>query len=138
MRKYKFRGRDEHGVWHYGYLANIRLQSVPRWDSPTVIRFAEIVDEDDLTNRVDPDTVGQFTGLVDCEGREIYEGDVVRHENCICLVVYNSTRFASFALRKDGWAFDHYFGDAFEASECQVIGNVYDNSKLLKEGGGDA
>lgn len=122
MREIKFRGRsDVNNVWHYGDLATGK--------SPAIV-------EGDIYTRffyVDPATVGQFTGLCDCEGKEIYEGDVVRHENCICLVVYNSTRFASFALRKDGWAFDHYFGEAFEASECHVVGNIYDSPELPEE-----
>lgn len=121
MREIKFRGRsDVNNVWHYGDLATGK--------SPAIV-------EGDIYTRffyVDPATVGQFTGLCDCKGEAIYEGDIVRHENCICLVVYNSTRFASFALRKDGWAFDHYFGEAFEASECQVIGNVHDSPELLE------
>ena len=119
MREIKFRGKMPSGVWVYGSF----------WDHAV---YPDIIDEYSNHRLVYRDTVGQFTGLKDCEGREIYEGDVVRHENCICLVVYNSTRFASFALRKDGWAFDHYFGEAFDASECQVIGNVYDNPELLE------
>ena len=130
MREIKFRGRADALItyeWCYG--AYVPESSVNR---------AKIIVTDDLRRfeyemLVDPATVGQFTGLCDCEGKEIYEGDVVRHENYICLVVYNSTRFASFALRKDGWAFDHYFGEAFEASECQVIGNIHDSPELLEE-----
>lgn len=131
MREIKFRGRDEHGVWHYGYLANIRLQSVPRWDSPTVIRFAEIVDEDDLTNRVDPETVGQSTGLRDANQREIYEGDIVqfrafpfakgvvsgivKYEYGQFLMIYDCFRYAIFSVIND----------------VKVLGNIHDNPELL-------
>ena len=121
MREIKFRGRDKYKHWHYGGLY-INDDA----------KYAAILNNRWTNIEVDYKTVGQFTGLLDCDGREIYEGDVVRYENCICLVVYNSTRFASFALRKDGWAFDHYFGEAFEASECQVIGNVHDSPELLE------
>ena len=127
MREIKFRGRDEHGDWHYGAFMGVFFDGVV-----APIEYANIYD-DGMANRVLPDTIGQFTGLKDADGREIYEGDIVRHENCICLVVYNSTRFASFALRKDGWAFDHYFGEAFEASECHVVGNIYDSPELLEK-----
>ena len=119
MREIKFRGKHL-DKWLYGSL-HMNESGQPAIATPSSFHF----------RCVDPDTVGQYTGLKDADGREIYEGDVVRYENCICLVVYNSTRFASFALRKDGWAFDHYFGEAFEASECQVIGNVHDNPSLL-------
>lgn len=124
MRKIMFRGKCD-DKWHFGDLLHAF------YDNELVIEERDIRGCI-IRNRIVPATVGQFTGLKDCEGREIYEGDVVRHENCICLVVYNSTRFASFALRKDGWAFDHYFGEAFDASECQVIGNVHDNTGLLE------
>ena len=132
MREYKFRGRDEHGVWHYGYLANIRLQSFPRWDSPTVIRFAEIVDEDDLTNRVDPDTVGQYTGLRDSDGRGIYEGDIikVRTQN----PYWRFRRNFVVEWGTDGWLLD---GDSlyswFSLHTLEVIGNIHDNPGLLEQ-----
>lgn len=132
MREYKFRGRDEHGVWHYGYLANIRLQSVPRWDSPTVIRFAEIVDEDDFTNRVDPETVGQFTGLKDSDGREIYEGDVVEAtlKDKSFVKRFHMDETVTGKISFDGawwlgewdalWRLPRYY-------DLTVIGNIHDN-----------
>ena len=132
MREIKFRGKTVEGakLWKYGsFLAPSNAAC-----KPLIYEHLSVPTRDGngYWYEVDELTVGQFTGLFDCEGKEIYEGDVVRHENCICLVVYNSTRFASFALRKDGWAFDHYFGEAFEASECQVIGNIHDTPGLLE------
>lgn len=133
MREYKFRGRDEHGVWHYGYLANIRLQSFPRWDSPTVIRFAEIVDEDDLTNRVDPETVGQFTGLKDSDGREIYEGDILSlregsDEMTKVIDFYAAITALDLSEMMNLRLLDYYF----ERGEVHVIGNIYYNPELLE------
>lgn len=126
MREIKFRGKSVDGFWVSGSL----LQREIAEKLISMICTAAIVDNKFIVKN---ETIGQFTGLCDCEGKEIYEGDVVRHENYICLVVYNSTRFASFALRKDGWAFDHYFGEAFEASECHVVGNIYDSPELLEK-----
>lgn len=131
MREYKFRGRDEHGVWHYGYLANIRLQSVPRWDSPTVIRFAEIVDEDDLTNRVDPETVGQCSELPDCDGHEIYEGDIIESAFAAyrALVAFRDGMFV--ATWGPNTAYQALYG-VLRLKGLRVIGNIYDNPSLLE------
>ena len=131
MREIKFRAKSG-TQWRYGDLYHNEHGELMIYEPKTSGRTLDGKAVDGWRIKVEPETVGQYTGLKDCEGREIYEGDVVRYENCICLVVYNSARFASFALRKDRWAFDHYFGEAFEASECHVIGNVHDNPELLK------
>lgn len=80
---------------------------------------------------------GQFTGLQDRNGRDIFEGDIVRSTICtefVYEVAYDDERFASFGLRRKQDAFMHYFGEAIEADECEVIGNVFDNPELLKKG----
>lgn len=80
-----------------------------------------------------PDTVGQFTGLTDKNGKEIYEGDIVQCGDFVYQVVYEGKRYASFVLIRSGDLFMHYFGEAMEASECTVIGNSCDNPELLKQ-----
>lgn len=70
----------------------------------------------------------QFTGLKDKNGREIYEGDILMPDNI--MVVWRE-ELASFALRKDGWMYDHYFGEAIDAGHCEIIGNIFENPELL-------
>ena len=79
MREIKFRGRDTNGDWHYGDL----LRYVR--DSYDMIIPAGHANSDDLYDDVvcvDYDTVGQFTGIKDISGAEIYEGDIITFKDC--------------------------------------------------------
>lgn len=131
MRTIKFRGKA-HGRWIYGglvYSDNIEPAIYFEVGNKVYKRIDWAY--------VDPATVGQFTGMLDKNGREIYEGDIVRSTICtefVYEVAYNDERFASFGLRRKQDAFMHYFGEAIEADECEVIGNVFDNPELLKKG----
>lgn len=127
MRTIKYRGYNrKNKQWLYGfYLQN---------------RGAHFVCPDEFATgktwedyEVDPDTVGQFTGLLDKNGKEIYEGDIVQCGDFVYQVVYEGKRYASFGLRRSKDLFMHYFGEAMEASECTVIGNIHDNPELLKQ-----
>lgn len=129
MRTIKFRGFNrKNDEWLQGYY----LQN----------RGAHFVCPDEFaTNKswedyeVEPDTVGQFTGLHDKNGKEIYEGDIVKCDQFVYEIIYKSRRIASFALRRKEDMFLHYFGEAMEADECEVIGNIHDNKDLvIKEG----
>lgn len=76
---------------------------------------------------VDPDTVGQFTGLTDKNGKKIFEGDIIKwdaaewgEEYCEPVV----WDYSFFSMRQDDW--QHF---------CEVIGNIHDNPELLRRDG---
>lgn len=85
---------------------------------------------DSLTNgiinseayKVDPSTVGQFTGLEDKLGTKIFEGDVIDDLGIEYIVVFDSD-YAQFRGKFDGWNAEI----SHIASRCEVIGNIYDN-----------
>lgn len=91
-----------------------------------------VKDMDDIVYYpVDPSTVCQFTGLKDCEGNELWEGDILEGEPKCEIVFYKGT----FATRFNGYdgkeCVDplHYFIKGDGTVECKVVGNKFDKEK---------
>lgn len=119
MRKIKFRGkRQENGKWIYGSYINRR---------PQHYLYDLIIDDKNRKKAVMMKTVGQYTGLKDKNGKEIYEGDFIKAEWGIGNADYR-------IVGEDGLPeFYHWFIEyCFEEDNLEVIGNKYENPELIE------
>lgn len=135
MRTIKFRGKTHgNGKWYYGSLVysneinaalyfQIGRGLIKRLDWVYVI----------------PETIGQFTGLYDCDGTEIYEGDVIGcHNPRIKHLIFYNEKQGRFMAALNG-DIENDFGvvgldDSSWVGSKKVIGNIHDNPELLKGG----
>ena len=121
MREILFRGkRKSDGKWWEGYLTVVFQHTyIEKANENEAFRFV-----------VDPETVGQFTGLTDKNGKRIFEGDIVE----VNYDAYPSERGevffrnGSFRLKKVSEVLSLY-GFLWW---CEVIGNIHDNPELLE------
>ena len=123
MREIKFRGYNGE-KWLFGNL-----------DIDYKAKHACISDNRFWRHPVRFDTVGQFTGLCDADGREIYEGDVIRVCGSNGIVDFSEGAFI-VCFGKAPSLLSHCvcgdFSNPVRVSSCRVIGNVHDNPDLLE------
>lgn len=135
-REIKFRGkRIDNGEWNYGKVLE------GNFDTFIVTMVNTINGQlfDVLGHAVIPETVGQFTGLKDKNGKEIYEKDICwtfgpgkdfQHE-----VVYKNGAFG-YCVEHQGFisfAGNHNFYWDGKSEHIEVIGNVFDSPELLAQ-----
>ena len=131
MRTIKFRAKDFDGVWHYGSLVYTNILDAKIY-SQTVKGSLKITDWLFVT----PDTIGQFTGLYDKNGKEIYEGDILKWkaDNCLYAVIFNWGMFyASVEVCNQEVYGGFPLHSLTDDEACEIVGNIYDNPELKKK-----
>lgn len=122
MRTIKFRGKSIlYDEWLYGDL----VHSADNKRSGILANDKDSYDECEVV----PDTVGQFIGLYDCDGKEIYEGDILDFDGLTAEV-----RFVrgAFAFLVNGYLYDELYGDCRTDLFAKVIDNVYENPRTTE------
>lgn len=145
-RAIKFRGKSAtSGKWVYGDLihlgtgyAIVHNKGLGR-SLPDEYGIALAYSESEF-DVVLPDTIGQFTGLVDNNGVDIYEGDIAEQEYRFSnlprtgVVEYSGGRFDYTYV--DGYGYDDWqllLDAVTDEEDFVVIGNIHDNSELLNK-----
>ena len=136
MREIKFRGRDIcTGEWLYGDLRQ-RVGCLPS----IIHSFCNNGKLDYCETPIHRDSLGQFTGLIDKNGNEIYEGDIIGCYNPDIkhLIFYNEKQ-GRFMAALNGDIDNDFVGvcgldDSRWNASKEVIGNIHDNPELLKGG----
>lgn len=136
MRRIRFRGKDSE-KWYYGDLRQCELNYMP---------YVGIIQNEDRRHGVDtnhivnPETVGQFTGMQDKNGKDVYEGDILRVPETMLnaeiygVVEYEDNGFIVRSVRSGcktdlAWALRKRMeGEPM----TEVVGNVTDNPELKK------
>ena len=120
---YEYRTNYRNGDWVYGLLTEVENYA----------GFSVMANTNGIVGiEVDKQTIGQYTGLTDKNGKKIFEGDKVKYRNSIfevrlyngCWVIWN---------HKHEYEFEKYHFLSTYADLIEVIGNIYDNPELLKE-----
>lgn len=142
MREIKFRGkRLDNGEWIYGSL----LVSHFKDDKKERYFITQFSGNYTFEHEVDPNTVGQFTGLRDKNSRDIWEGDIFKEDGSgIVRSVFRVPGGLAFEDNPVSFGYDHrapvypYSSIAEMQSVswlsqcCEVIGNIHDDPELLK------
>ena len=121
MREIKFRGRVKNTnkpQWVYGIVIPPQYSS---WEDWTLF-------DGERRWIVDPETVGQYTGLMDSEENEIYEGDI------ISFPYQRRTETGVVYYVNGGYSVKNKVClPVMFYKEIRVVGNIHDNPELFKE-----
>ena len=149
MREILFRGkRVDNGEWIFGDLLHDRFIM----SNETICQIYDM--NSNLTHRENiilPETIGQYTGLTDKNGKKIFEGDYWLDTDGDYLVYVVEFRYGEFGFACYGWqgalmpyGFDEDAGGwgeidfdpitNYNIDTIEVIGNIHDNPELLKGG----
>ena len=149
MREILFRGKMDNGEWVYGSFCTDALEQFNGLCGVDgFIRLYDKAKGKMQTYEVDRETVGQYTGLNDKNGKRIFEGDMIKpfddeidkmvvefHNGQFLLCLYGERGY----MTEYGWEEEGNYG-CFEAEplssygdDIEIIGSIHDNPELLEK-----
>ncbi|EOK4592842.1 YopX family protein [Listeria monocytogenes] len=128
MREIEFRGQNINGHWAHGNLAIIK----EKLDRAEIGAYISNSAGAPFAYQVRPETIGQYTGLKDKNGKNIFEGDIVD------ISVYDRLDWSSIkgkvVFLNGAWLVEDVGHFAItlqsETNEIEIIGNVHENLGL--------
>ena len=135
--------RKDNGEWVEGYLMDENYINVPFNDYDACGRFDDPIE-------IDPETICQYTGLTDKNGKKIWENDILRGYQYPYRSGGNDNYFAEVTWFENCQAFGIYtfknpksnvrgisegnteFMENWNSEDWEVIGNIFDNADLLE------
>ncbi len=137
MREILFRGkRLDNGDWVEGFYCHLKDPYKGKEAHYIYYIFAESDCGKFYPDKyeVDPNTIGQYTGLTDKNGVRIFEGDVLNTTNPNCAIWIVDYKLTAFCANQRNVNYSCVLDDFMECSEVEVIGNIHDNPELLEGG----
>lgn len=121
MRDIRFRGKNFVGKWCYGYYL---------YDGQ---RGRHVITDGMLDiNGVVPETVGQFVGAYDKNGKPVYEGDILKYRNYDVRGIEQD--YIESVVYSDECSFDPLTEELiWLRKDFEVIGNIHDNPELIEK-----
>ena len=133
MREILFRGkRTENGEWLEGFYEKTSGRHFIVNGFTNALQYVQ--------KEVIPETIGQYTGLKDKNGKKIFEGDIVQYQpSHMCEPTYSVVEYCAdkynypaFDLKKHDYEANGLQCAHEEGIGCEVIGNIHDNPELLE------
>ena len=125
MREYLFRGKMiANGKWSEGNLLVTKQGCCITLDATVLGSYGA----------VELETVGQYTGMKDKNGKRIFEGDIIDFSDRSYSDGYGVVRYDAEGTEFEFVYDDHYegLGRCYYPEDVEVIGNIYDNPNLVR------
>ena len=122
MREIIFRGqRPDNGEWVYGFLTKM-------WGEYHIVDG----NNENSAYEVIPETIGQYTGVIDKNGKKVFEGDVVEYAGSYGEIVFVERRGAFMSRERDMYCEWLSNLPQYGTGIVEIIGNIYDNKEILE------